>query len=326
MKGQIKTSRTLLIFYSLVFYILLQFSWWSYLLINLNKEIYQQRIEFAKSTISDTNILAQKQAEYNSLLKKRWAMVAGEGAVFLSLLIFGIYRTKRAFNQEFELAQQQKNFLLSITHEFKSPLAAIKLSLQTIERRTLDENQKKEIITRALNETDRINLLIENALFASRLESQNSDYHFEEFNISSFLAELVENYRTRIFSDSNIELLIENNIDFKGDKLAITSLVYNLLENAEKYSTNPAQIVVELKRVSNNIELNFSDYGFGIETSERNKVFEKFYRVGNEETRRTKGTGLGLYIVKKVVNMHRGTIDIKSNNPTGTIFSIKLPI
>jgi len=296
------------------------------LLINLNKEIYQQRIEFAKSTISDTNILAQKQAEYNSLLKKRWAMVAGEGAVFLSLLIFGIYRTKRAFNQEFELAQQQKNFLLSITHEFKSPLAAIKLSLQTIERRTLDENQKKEIITRALNETDRINLLIENALFASRLESQNSDYHFEEFNMSSFLAELVENYRTRIINDSNIELLIENNIDFKGDKLAITSLVYNLLENAEKYSTNPAQIVVELKRVSNNIELNFSDYGFGIETSERNKVFEKFYRVGNEETRRTKGTGLGLYIVKKVVNMHRGTIDIKSNNPTGTIFSIKLPI
>ncbi|MFN6093032.1 MAG: sensor histidine kinase [Bacteroidota bacterium] len=326
MAGQIKTSRTLLIFYSLVFYILLQFSWWSYLLINLNKEIYQQRIEFAKSTINDDALLEKRQTEFNALLKKRWAMVAGEGAVFLSLLIFGIYRTKRAFNQEFELAQQQKNFLLSITHEFKSPLAAIKLSLQTIEKRTLEENQKKEIITRALNETDRINLLIENALFASRLELQNSDYHFEEFNLSSFIAELVENYRTRIFSDSNIELLIENNIHFKGDKLAITSLVYNLLENAEKYSTNPAQIVVELKRLSNNIELNFSDYGFGIEMNERNKVFEKFYRVGNEETRKTKGTGLGLYIVKKVVNMHRGTIDIKSNNPIGTIFSIKLPI
>ncbi len=326
MAGQIKTSRTLLIFYSLVFYILLQFSWWSYLLINLNKEIYQQRIEFAKSTINDDALLEKRQTEFNALLKKRWAMVAGEGAVFLSLLIFGIYRTKRAFNQEFELAQQQKNFLLSITHEFKSPLAAIKLSLQTIEKRTLEENQKKEIITRALNEIDRINLLIENALFASRLELQNSDYHFEEFNLSSFIAELVENYRTRIFSDSNIELLIENNIHFKGDKLAITSLVYNLLENAEKYSTNPAQIVVELKRLSNNIELNFSDYGFGIEMNERNKVFEKFYRVGNEETRKTKGTGLGLYIVKKVVNMHRGTIDIKSNNPIGTIFSIKLPI
>ncbi|MFN5346945.1 MAG: sensor histidine kinase [Bacteroidota bacterium] len=326
MAGQIKTSRTLLIFYSLVFYILLQFSWWSYLLINLNKEIYQQRIEFAKSTINDDALLEKRQTEFNALLKKRWAMVAGEGAVFLSLLIFGIYRTKRAFNQEFELAQQQKNFLLSITHEFKSPLAAIKLSLQTIEKRTLEENQKKEISTRALNETDRINLLIENALFASRLELQNSDYHFEEFNLSSFIAELVENYRTRIFSDSNIELLIENNIHFKGDKLAITSLVYNLLENAEKYSTNPAQIVVELKRLSNNIELNFSDYGFGIEMNERNKVFEKFYRVGNEETRKTKGTGLGLYIVKKVVNMHRGTIDIKSNNPIGTIFSIKLPI
>lgn len=323
---QVKTSRTLLIFYSLVFYILLQFSWWSYLLINLNKEIYQQKIEFAKSTIQDAVILEKQQQQYNALLKKRWSMVAGEGAVFLSLLIFGIYRTKRAFNQEFELAQQQKNFLLSITHEFKSPLAAIKLSLQTIEKRNLEENQKKEIITRALNETDRINLLIENALFASRLESQNSDYHFEEFNFSSFIAELIENYQTRIFSESNIDLSTDNAIFFKGDKLAITSLVYNLLENAEKYSPGPAKIFVSLKKLNNYIDLSFSDSGYGIELSERTKVFEKFYRVGNEETRRTKGTGLGLYIVKKVVAMHKGSIEIKSNNPTGTIFIIRLPI
>ncbi len=326
MAGQVKTSRTLLIFYSLVFYVLLQFSWWSYLLINLNKEIYQQKIEFAKSTIQDAAILEKQQQQYNDLLKKRWSMVAGEGAVFLSLLIFGIYRTKRAFNQEFELAQQQKNFLLSITHEFKSPLAAIKLSLQTIEKRNLEENQKKEIITRALNETDRINLLIENALFASRLESQNSDYHFEEFNFSSFIAELIETYQSRIFSESNIDLSTDNTVLFKGDKLAITSLVYNLLENAEKYSPSPAKIIVSLKKSNNYIELSFSDNGCGIELNERSKVFDKFYRVGNEETRRTKGTGLGLYIVKKVTAMHKGNIEIKSNNPTGTIFIIRLPI
>jgi signal transduction histidine kinase len=253
-------------------------------------------------------------------------MVAGEGAVFLSLLIFGIYRTKRAFNQEFELAQQQKNFLLSITHEFKSPLAAIKLSLQTIEKRNLEENQKKEIITRALNETDRINLLIENALFASRLESQNSDYHFEEFNLSIFLVELIENYQTRIFSESAINLFIDNNINLNGDKLAITSLVYNLLENAEKYSSAPANISVTLKKINSHLELTFNDLGYGIDPNERNKVFEKFYRVGNEETRKTKGTGLGLYIVKKVVAMHKGTIEIKSNKPMGTIFIIRLPI
>jgi signal transduction histidine kinase len=296
------------------------------LLIKLNKELYQQKIEYAKGTINDPVILEKKQSQYNDLLKKRWAMVAGEGAVFLSLLIFGIYRTKRAFNQEFELAQQQKNFLLSITHEFKSPLAAIKLSLQTIEKRNLEENQKKEIITRALNETDRINLLIENALFASRLESQNSDYHFEEFNLSTFLAELIENYQTRIFSESAINLFIDNNINLNGDKLAITSLVYNLLENAEKYSSAPANISVTLKKINSHLELTFSDLGYGIDPNERNKVFEKFYRVGNEETRKTKGTGLGLYIVKKVVAMHKGTIEIKSNKPMGTIFIIRLPI
>jgi signal transduction histidine kinase len=296
------------------------------LLIKLNKELYQQKIEYAKGTINDPVILEKKESQYNDLLKKRWAMVAGEGAVFLSLLIFGIYRTKRAFNQEFELAQQQKNFLLSITHEFKSPLAAIKLSLQTIEKRNLEENQKKEIITRALNETDRINLLIENALFASRLESQNSDYHFEEFNLSIFLAELIENYQTRIFNESAINLFIDNNINLNGDKLAITSLVYNLIEYAEKYSSAPANISVTLKKVNSHLELTFSDLGYGIDPNERNKVFEKFYRVGNEETRRTKGTGLGLYIVKKVVAMHKGTIEIKSNKPMGTIFIIRLPI
>jgi signal transduction histidine kinase len=241
-------------------------------------------------------------------------------------LIFGIYRTKRAFDQEFELAKQQKNFLLSITHEFKSPLAAIKLSLQTIEKRNLEENQKKEIITRALNETDRINLLIENALFASRLESQNADHHFEDFNFSLFIEELISNYQTGIFNESKIILTVEPNLIYKGDKLALTSLIYNLLENAEKYSEKHAQITISLKKHQNNLELIVKDLGCGIDITEREKVFEKFYRIGNEETRKTKGTGLGLYIVKKVVSMHNGNIEIKSNEPIGSIFLIKLHI
>jgi len=223
MAAQIRTSRTLLLFYSLVFYVLLQFSWWSYLLINLNKELYYQKIEFAQKTFIAKQEFEHYKLQYNNLLKKRWSMVAGEGVVFLSLLIFGIYRTKRAFNQEFDLARQQKNFLLSITHEFKSPLAAIKLSLQTIHKRNLEENLKKEIISRALNETDRINLLIENALFASRLESQNAEYHFEDFNFSDYVTELISNYQKGIFNESEIILERENNIFYKGDKLALTS-------------------------------------------------------------------------------------------------------
>ncbi|MFM7017015.1 MAG: sensor histidine kinase [Bacteroidota bacterium] len=326
MIGQIKTSRTLLLFYSLVFYVLLQFSWWSYLLVNLNKEIYHQKIEFAAKTTTRKEDYQKYEKQYDDLLKKRWAMVAGEGAVFLSLLIFGIYRTKRAFDQEFELAKQQKNFLLSITHEFKSPLAAIKLSLQTIEKRNLEEQQKKEIISRALNETDRINLLIENALFASRLESQNVEHHFEQFDLREFFTELVENYQKGIFNDAAIELTVESDTTYNGDKLALTSLIYNLLENAEKYSTKPASILVNLKKTNQHLELTVSDFGCGIEPHEREKVFEKFYRVGNEETRKTKGTGLGLYIVKKVVAMHRGTIEIKENTPRGSKFIIRLPL
>ena len=326
MIGQIKTSRTLLLFYSLVFYVLLQFSWWSYLLVKLNKELYTQKIEYAYKTNSDANQLKTSEIQYNDLLKKRWGMVAGEGAVFLSLLIFGIYRMKRAFNQEYELAKQQKNFLLSITHEFKSPLAAIKLSLQTIEKRNLEESKKNEIIARALNETDRINLLIENALYASRLDTKNLDNHFEDFNASIFLKELIANYQKGVFNESALDCIIEDELIFTGDKLALTSLIYNLLENAEKYSPKPATIRLELKKSNNQLELKISDYGCGIEASEKMKVFDKFYRVGNEETRKTKGTGLGLYIVKKVVDMHRGSIEIKDNHPKGSQFIIRLPM
>jgi signal transduction histidine kinase len=141
---------------------------------------------------------------------------------------------------------------LSITHEFKSPLAAIKLSLQTIHKRNLEENLKKEIISRALNETDRINLLIENALFASRLESQNAEYHFEDFNFSDYVTELISNYQKGIFNESEIILEGENDIFYKGDKLALTSLIYNLLENAEKYSHKPTQIMLTLKKKHSN--------------------------------------------------------------------------
>jgi len=98
-----------------------------------------------------------------------------------------------------------------------------------------------------------------------------------------------------------------------------------LLENTEKYSHKPAQIMLTLKKKHSNIELIVKDFGCGIDIKERDKVFDKFYRIGNEETRRTKGTGLGLYIVKKVVLIHKGNIEIKSNIPNGTIFTIKLP-
>jgi signal transduction histidine kinase len=319
-------SKPIVLFYILVTYVLLQFAWWAYLLINLNLEIFQYKVELLEFLHSHTeNIVAEKAAFYKSL-KSRWAMVLGEGVVFMTLLIIGINKTKNAFKKEFALAKQQKNFLLSITHEFKSPLAAVKLNLQTLQKRKLESPQKEEIIRRALLETERIHLLIENALMASRLESHNYEHYFEEINLSSFLRGTIDDYIDRQDHEFILNHDLEDSIYIKGDKFALTSLIYNLIENAEKYSEKGTKIEIELKSISNKeSQILVKDQGYGIPADEKVKVFEKFYRIGNEDTRKTKGTGLGLFIVQHVVNLHKGKIIIKDNIPQGTVFEINLP-
>jgi len=259
---------------------------------------------------------------YAKELNKRLWMVAGEGVVFLSLLVLGITKIRGAFFREVELARQQKNFLLSITHEFKSPLAAVKLNLQTLQKRVLESHQREEVIRKALVETDRINLLIENTLLASRLESHNYDLYYEELNFSEFVQSTVTDFIERQDHDHLIEFEITKEIYLKGDKLALTSLINNLLENAEKYSPTGTSIKVHLIKKSNEIIFCVCDQGNGIPLNEYDKIFQKFYRIGNEETRRTKGTGLGLFIVQHVAGLHKSKVTLKQNRPKGTIFEI----
>src|SRR5690606_22701326 len=115
---------------------------------------------------------------------------------------------------------------------------------------------------------------------------------------------------------------VEPNIYLKGDSFALSSVVTNLLENAIKYSPPCEQVSVKLYREKNDVVLSVADFGIGIPDEEKKNVFTKFYRVGSEDTRKTKGTGLGLYIVKTVLEKHRAQIKIRDNKPTGTIFEI----
>jgi signal transduction histidine kinase len=316
--------RPLLLFYLLVIYVLLQFSWWAYLLVELNKEVYDQKIELAG--YNDPSIRSGNKASFHRELRERWLMVAGEGVVFIALLIVGIYKTRNAFRKEFALARQQKNFLLSITHEFKSPLAAIKLNLQTLQKRVLERHQQESIITKALNETDRIHTLIENALLAARIESHSFNLQKEEFNLSECIRSLVHNRQIPGVTSRIINLDLDEEVYIKGDPLALSSLLLNLLENAEKYSPENQPVTIELKLDRKNAVISVVDSGTGIPDSEKPKIFEKFYRVGNEETRNTKGTGLGLFIVKHIVNLHHGEIRVSDNKPAGTIFRVTLPL
>ena len=318
--------RPLVLFYILVFYVLLQFSWWAYLLIDLNDEVYQYKIELLEAKHSNPSELAEAKKLYEKKLHQRWSMVLGEGGVFLSLLLFGIYRTNLAFRREVELSRQQKNFLLSVTHEFKSPLAAVKLNLQTLQKHQLDPARQKEVLSKAIIETDRIDSLVENVLLATRIDGHSNQLFYEDLHLSDFVHKTVSDHIERTQRNHNIIHSITPGIHIKGDRLALSSLLINLLENAEKYSAEEASIEVEVSRNSHEAILKVSDQGIGITDKEKNKIFTKFYRVGNEDTRKTKGTGLGLYIAKHIVNMHKGKIDVHDNHPTGTVFEIRIPV
>ncbi|MEO5572006.1 MAG: HAMP domain-containing sensor histidine kinase [Bacteroidia bacterium] len=314
--------KPLVIFYALVIYVMLQFSWWAFLLVQLNQEVYEHKMEMVelKHTYN-----TEKNEQHNSLLKKlheRWLMVAGEGTVFLALLVFGINMTRKAFRKEFLVAKQQKNFLLSVTHEFKSPLAGIKLSLQTLQKYDLDKEKKEALLKRSLNETERIHNLIENALMAAQIEGHSIELQKEEFNLSELLQNTIHDKAEQYRLTHEITADIPQTVFMNGDALAISSMMLNLIENAEKYSPANSKTHVELINRDKYIVIRVSDNGIGIPDEEKENIFEMFYRVGNEEVRKTKGTGLGLYIVKNVAALHNGKVFIKDNKPNGTVFEI----
>lgn len=305
MKSSKAGKRVNVLFYLLTIYILLQFFWWAYLLIKLNIEHYG----------------ADSQGVGNL---KVW-MVIGEGSVFFIFLLAGIYITQRTIKREIKLVRQQRNFLLSITHELKTPLAAIKLCMDTLTKReNLDIDQRNLLQNNVRENTERLNLLIENVLLATRIENGKDTLDKSEVNIS----ELTQKIISRIAHTSGkaeIKTQIDPGIISFTDMHNYESIVSNLVENALKYGGDQA-IEVKLYSQNSKFTLAVSDYGMGIPNELKARVFEKFYRAENEETRTKKGTGLGLYIVKQLVNLSGGKIHIEDNAPTGSKFIVELPL
>ena len=283
--------KPLTIFYILVFYVIAQLFWWATLLVELQP--------------------------------LRRGMVIGEGFVFISLMSFGAYKLHRAINKEKKINAQQKNFLLSVTHELKSPLASIKLYLQTILKRNLDKEQQQNFISKSLLDIERLADLVENMLLATRIENNSYSFPKEQFNLSQLVEKIISRLQIHVCSKEALITEIEQNVYIKGDEFALSSAITNLVENAVKYSSDCVPIYVSLKRqLIGKVNFTVADLGIGISDEEKPKIFDKFYRVGNEDTRKTKGTGLGLFIVKQVLDHHQATIKVKNNLPQGTVFDV----
>jgi len=267
----------------------------------------------------DETIKSEK--ELHDVLKKKRIMIIGEGAVFFALLLIGIVQVRRSLRKEMQLARQQSNFLLSVTHELKSPIASARLQMETLLLRDISKEKQKEILTNAINETDRLNALVENLLLAAQIEKNSFSVHKQNMDISEYLVKLLSG--PAVAAKHKLQLVIQPGIHLNADRVNFASIVLNLVDNACKYSSADSSVIVELKKQNNCVILNVKDEGKGIPDEEKKHVFDKFYRIGNEETRSTKGTGLGLYIVKHLVEEHNGTIKISDNKPKGTCFQIE---
>lgn len=251
-------------------------------------------------------------------------MIMGEGLTFVIVFTVGALSLHKSVKREKKLQEQKRNFLLSVTHELKSPLASIKLLLQTIQKRSLTKEQILDFIDKSLLDIERLDDMVENMLLASKIDNQSYTFPKATFNLSGLVDSIVN--RLQITKcDCNQQIInaeIEPKIEITGDKFALTSVVTNLIENAVKYS-KPCEVVgVKLFLKEDKIYLQVADHGIGIADEEKSRIFDKFYRVGSEDTRNTKGTGLGLYIVKEVLNKHQASIRVKDNRPAGSIFEV----
>jgi len=321
-----RIPRTLIIFYALVIYVFLQFCWWFYMLYDLNTELFylREEVNFLKDNEGATAYTLP-----DGLVKKQF-MILGEGFVFLILLALGMLQTRKSFRRETNAARQQKNFLLSVTHELKSPVASVKLFLETLRKRELPKEKQDELIQRAIEESNRLDQLIENILVAARIDNHAYSLHQEKLNLSVFTEEFIGKFNASGHPHKVIAS-VEKNLFVNGDRMALNSVLVNLVENATKYSKGHNEITLQLHKENNHAVLKVKDQGTGIGAEDKSRIFEKFFRAGNEETRHTKGTGLGLYIVKYLVSKHQGTISVHDNisdggDPKGTTFDIRLKL
>ncbi|HMT35966.1 MAG: GHKL domain-containing protein [Bacteroidetes bacterium] len=310
----------------LLIYVVAAIIFWGYSLNKQGNVIFE--LEKEKITLQQSNNLhLNYDKEFKSIQDKkikRTKQFLGEGSTFLLIILLSASIVYYAYYRQRKLSKLQQNFMLSVTHELKTPIAGIKLNMQTLEKRKLDEDIQMKLIKSSVNETNRLNDLCNNILIATQLENTSKAIYTEDVSLEQILSEVIDEMRAR-YRDLKIALNVyEEDKIIRGDATIWKLVISNLIENARKYSPKDEPIVVEMKQVEGKTLIAVIDRGNGIPDTEKKKIFEKFYRIGNENTRSSKGTGLGLFIVKKIIKMYKYDISVKNNIPKGSIFEVTI--
>ena len=308
-----------IVYWILLAYIVAALIWW---FIALNRQNHQMA-EFRITQLSPLSSgYAKTVAEIKESESRKSKQYLGEGAIFFLLIMAGAVYLFRIVRRQVISTRQQQHFMMAITHELKTPIAVTKLNLETLQKRKLEDSQQKRLIQNTIQEANRLNALCNNMLLTSQFEEGGYRTTKEEFNLSELVTECIADYISR-FPQRKLEYMVDPDLFIHGDKLLIQMAINNLIDNAIKYSARESPIHIRLNMEKDFIYVSILDWGKGIETKEKNKVFNKYYRIGNAATKSAKGTGLGLYLTKKIADEHRASILLTDNTPNGSIFTIR---
>lgn len=265
------------------------------------------------------------EAMGQKFLKTSFLILGGLSLV----LVGGILLACRSVTKEMALAKLKSDFVANVSHELRTPLSLIRLYAETLEMGRLTSPEKyQEYFCIIRKESERLSALINNILDFSRIEAGRKEYSFRETNLAELVRNTLESYRFQIEQNG---FALEQNIaddlpSVRVDREAIARSLLNLINNALKYSQDQKYLGVNLYRANGSLKLEVVDRGIGIPRSEQPKIFEKFYRVGDPLVHNTKGSGLGLALVRHIVLAHGGQVWVESEPGEGSKFTIALPL
>lgn len=251
-----------------------------------------------------------------------WTLLA-LGSVFLACILAGVIVYLVLSVRAINLNRRQSNFVDSVTHELKSPIASLKLYLQTLSRRKVSEEQQRDFHRFMLEDVERLDQLINHLLDAARVERRTADEKLENCRLDQVLAQCVENIRQRFDLPAQAIQLDSESLMVHANPVDLNIVFRNLIDNAVKYGGSPPEVFVSSRFSNGEARVCIVDNGPGIPRQLRRKIFGRFVRLGNELERSTQGTGLGLYLVRTVIRGLGGRIRVRDRRgQTGTEFEV----
>lgn len=253
------------------------------------------------------------------------------GAIFFLVIIAGLVLNTIFLVREIRRNEQHDSFINAVTHELKTPVTSIRLYLETLQSRKLDEGTREKFYRVMLDDTDRLLVTVDQVLKAAAVGHRKGQEHWHDVNLSTLARECVELAQNRHHLTPEQMRLVVQSISrdetvVRGDVEQLRSAIGNLLDNAVKYSPNEKKITVTLTAEGDDVLVRVSDKGVGIPRSELKRIFKRFYRVPLRAMTKVKGTGLGLFIVRSIARHHHGDAFAESDGEgRGAVVTMRLP-